>query len=381
MNTRRPLLKTLVATVLLALGSAHAVAQNLTIGVSVSSTGPAASLGIAQKNTIDLLPKTLGGMPVTYVVLDDASDPSQASKNARRLVDSNKVDAIIGSTTVPTSLAIAEVATEGKIPQIALAPFAPKQIQWVFPLPHGVGVMSAALFDEMKKRGTKTIAFIGFSDAYGEAWLKDVEKRAEQSGIKLVATERYARTDQSVTAQALKLIQTHPDAVFIAASGTPAALPMRALRERGYKGQFYQTHGAANNDFLRVAGNTDEGVILPTGLVLVAEQLPDSNPSKKVALTYLKAYEGKYGAGSRNPFGAYAHDAYLLLDKAVTVVGKKASPGTPEFRAALRDALEKTNALPLTHGTSTLSATDHSGFGEGARTLITIEKNTWKLLK
>ena len=379
---RRHFLATLSSALMLAFGGvSHAQAQTVTIGVSVSSTGPAASLGIAQKNTIELLPKTLGGLPVNYVVLDDASDPTAAGKNARRFADADKVDAIIGSTTVPTSLAVAEVAGEAKIPQIALAPFPPKQIQWVFPLPHGVGVMSAALFEEMKKRDTKSIAFIGFSDAYGEAWLKDVAKRAEASGIKLVAVERYARTDQSVTAQALKLVGQKPDAIFIAASGTPAALPMRALRERGFKGQFYQTHGAANNDFLRVAGNTDEGLILPTGLVLVAEQLPDSNPSKKVALSYLKAYEGKHGAGSRNPFGAYAHDAYLLLDKAVATVGKKAAPGTPEFRAALRDALEKTSNLPLTHGINTMSPTDHSGLGEGARVLITIEQNNWKLLK
>ncbi|NML26031.1 ABC transporter substrate-binding protein [Zoogloea dura] len=379
---RRQLLNSLSAACLLAFaGIGHAQAQTVTIGVSVSSTGPAASLGISQKNTIELLPKTLGGLPVNYVVLDDASDPTQAGKNARRFADADKVDAIIASTTVPTSLAVAEVASEAKIPQIALAPFAPKAIQWVFPLPHSISVMSSVLFDEMKKRDTKTIAFIGFSDAYGEAWLKDVEKRAEQNGIKLVAVERYARTDQSVTAQALKLTAQKPDAVFIAASGTPAALPMRALRERGFKGQFYQTHGAANNDFLRVAGNTDEGLVLPTGLVLVAEQLPDSNPSKKVALNYLKAYEGKHGAASRNPFGAYAQDAYLLLDKAVATVGKKAAPGTPEFRAALRDALEKTKDLPLTHGINTMSATDHSGLGDGARVLITIEKDSWKLLK
>ncbi len=379
---RRQLLTGISAAFALAFGGVSlAQAQTVTIGVSVSSTGPAASLGISQKNTIELLPKTLGGLPVNYVVLDDASDPSQASKNARRFADADKVDAIIASTTVPTSLAVAEVASEAKIPQIALAPFAPKAIQWVFPLPHSISVMSSVLFEEMKKRDTKTLAFIGFSDAYGEAWLKDVEKRAEQNGIKLVAVERYARTDQSVTAQALKLTAQKPDAVFIAASGTPAALPMRALRERGFKGQFYQTHGAANNDFLRVAGNTDEGLILPTGLVLVAEQLPDSNPSKKVALSYLKAYEGKHGAGSRNPFGAYAQDAYLLLDKAVATVGKKAAPGTPEFRAALRDALEKTKDLPLTHGLNTMSATDHSGLGEGARVLITIEKDSWKLLK
>lgn len=379
---RRHFLASLSAALLLALGASPlAAAQGVTVGVSVSSTGPAASLGIAQKNTIDLLPPTLGGRPVTYVLLDDASDPTAASRNARRFADAEHVDAIIGSTTVPTSLAIAEVANEAKIPQIALAPFAPKQLAWVFPLPHSVAVMSAALFEEMSRRGTRTLGFIGFSDAYGEAWLKDVEQRAAQHGIELVAVERYGRTDQSVTAQALKLLTRKPDAIFIAGSGTPAALPMRTLRERGYKGQFYQTHGAANNDFLRVAGSADEGVILPTGLVLVAEQLPDDHPSKPVALRYLTAYEGRYGAGSRNNFGAYAHDAYLLLDQAVARVDAQLAPGSAEFRSALRAALEQTRDQPLTHGLDTMSTTDHSGLGEGARVLITIEDNRWKLLQ
>ncbi|MDD2545914.1 MAG: ABC transporter substrate-binding protein [Burkholderiaceae bacterium] len=379
---RRHALSTLVAAAGLGLGlPTLAQAQTIQIGVTLSATGPAASLGIAEKNSIELLPKTLGGLPVNYIVLDDASDPSQAAKNARRFVDSDKVDAIIGSTTTPGSLAIAEVANESKTPQIALAPFAPKQIQWVFPLPQSVAVMSSALFDHMNKNGIKTIAFIGFSDAYGEAWLQDVQKSAEKNGIKLVGVERYARSDQSVTAQTLKLMQNNPQAVFVAASGTPAALPMRALRERGYKGQFYQTHGVANNDFLRVSGTSDEGAILPTGTILVAEQLPDSHPSKKVGLAYLQAYEGKHGAGSRSPFGAYAYDAYLVLDKAVTTALKKAKAGTPEFRGALRDAIEQTNNLPVTHGVITMSPTDHSGFGTDGRVLVSIEKNAWKLLK
>lgn len=377
---RRNALTALAIATTLAL-PALAQAQTVNVGVSLSTTGPAASLGIAEKNSIELLPKTLGGLPVNYIVLDDASDPSQAAKNARRFIDSDKVDAIIGSTTVPTSLAIAEAATASKTPQIALAPFEPKQIQWVFPLPHSVNVMSSALFEHMKANNVKTIAFIGFSDAYGEGWLQDVQKGAALHGIKVAAVERYARSDQSVTAQTLKLMQTNPQAVFIAASGTPAALPMRALRDRGYKGQFYQTHGVANNDFLRVSGAADEGVVLPTGNVLVAEQLPDNHPSKKPGLDYLKAYEGKYGAGSRSPFGAYAHDSYLVLDKAVAAVAKQAKPGSPEFRSALRDAIEKTNKLPVSHGVVTMSATDHSGLGVDGRVLVTIEKNAWKLLK
>lgn len=363
------------------MGAGMAQAQTVQIGVTLSTTGPAASLGIAEKNTVALLPKTLGGLPVNYVVLDDGTEPSQASKNARRFVDADKVDAMIGSSAVPTSLAVAEVATASKTPVIPLAPFVPKQADWIFPLPQSVSVMAEPLFEHMKAKGIGQIGFIGFADAYGESWLQEIRKGAEGNGIKLTDVERYGRTDQSVTAQALKLLQGNPQAIVIAASGTPGALPMRTLRERGYKGQFYQTHGVANNDFLRVAGASDKGMVLPVGPVLVAEQLPDAHPSKKVGTEYVKAYEAKYGPGSRSPFGGHFYDAYLVLDKAVAVAAQKAKPGTEQFRAALRDAIEATKGLPVTHGVVNMSPTDHSGLGKDARVLITPENGAWKLVQ
>lgn len=381
MNRRTMLRCAAMAICFQSTGYALAQPATVTIGVTLSTTGPAASLGIAEKNTIELLPKTLGGVPVNYIVLDDASDPTQAAKNARRFVESDKVDAIIGTSNVPGSIAVAEVANESKTAQIALAPFVPKQIQWVFPLPQAVSVMSSALFEHMKQSGVKTLGFVGFADAYGESWLQDVQKSAGQYGINVVAVERFARTDQTVTAQALKVLQAKPDAVLVAGSGTPSALPMRTLRERGYKGKFYQTHGVANNDFLRIAGSSDEGAILPTGSVLVVEQLADSEPSKKPGLAYVQAYEAKYGAGSRSPFGAYAQDAYLVLDQAVAVAVKKAKPGSAEFRAALRDAMEAVKDLPVTHGVISMSPTDHSGYSMTSRVLVTIEKKSWKLVK
>ena len=382
MNLRRSFLAMASAALMLSCATVtHAQAQSVKVGVTISATGPGASLGVAQRNTVELLPKTLGGLPVTYVVLDDATDPTQAAKNARRFVESDNVDVIIGSTTTPTSLAVAEVAHEAKVPQIGLAPYSAKQIQWTFSLPQTYSLMYAALFDELKKRNTKTIAYIGFSDALGDAALKEVERLSEQAGMRVVASERYARTDQSVTSQALKIVQSQADAVVFGASGTAAALPMRALRQRGYKGGFFQNHGVANNDFLRVAGDTGEGMVSPTGPVLVAEQLPDSHPSKAVALNYLKAYEAKHGAGSRSPFGAYAQDAYLLLDAAVRKVGSKAAPGTAAFRAAVRDALESTRELPVTHGVISMSPTDHAGLADRAAVLITIDSGAWKLLK
>lgn len=380
---RRTLIASAAATCLtLSLAGNHALAQNapVVVGVSVSSTGPAASLGIPEKQSIELMPKTLGGQPVKYVVLDDATDPSQAAKNARRLVESDKADVIIGSSAVPPSLAIAEVAAQSKTPQIALAPFTPKaeHLAWVFPLPQSVDVMGSAVFDDMQAKGFKTVAFIGFSDAWGESWLKALQAR-ERADFKIVASERYGRNDTSVTAQALKISAARPDAVLIGASGSPASLPMRALNERGYKGQIYQTHGIANNDYLRVAGKASQGAILPSGPVLVVEQLDDAHPSKAVGAAYVKLYEDKYGQGSRNNFGAYAWDAYLLLDSAVAKAATSAQPGTPAFRQALRDALEGTSNLAVTHGVINMTSSDHSGFDTRSRVLLEVDQGGWKL--
>lgn len=366
-----------------ALVMAMAAHAQIKIGVSLSATGPGAALGIAEKNTLEMLPKTLGGQPVDYIILDDSTDPATAGKNARRFIESDKVDAIIGSSTVPTSVAMLETAAAAKTPQLALAPFTakPEQHPWVFVMPQSVSLMGAAILEDLKARNVKKLGFIGFNDAWGESWVKELQAKLPAMGIAMPAVERYARADQSVTAQALKVMATNPDAVLVAASGTPGVLPMRTLRERGYKGQIYQTHGVANIDFLRLAGKNDEGVRLPTGPVLVAEQLPAEHPSKAVATGYVKQYEAKFGPNSRNNFGAYAYDAYLLLNAAVAVAAKRATPGTAEFRAALRDALESTANLPVTHGVISMSKQDHTGLDSRARVLVTIASDNWKLVK
>ena len=362
--------------------AASASAQDtVNIGISVSATGPAASLGVPERNTFELLPDTVGGLPAKYIILDDATDPSLAGRNARKLISNDQVDVIIGSSTTPTSLAIAQVAEELKVPQLGLAPFDTAANKWVFSVPQSYGVMYRAIFEEMKKRDIKKIAYIGFSDAQGEAGHREVSALATEFNIPLVANERYGRQDQSVTSQAVRINQQKPDAVLFGASGTGAALPMHALRKLGYEGLFFQNHGVANNDFLRVAGQAGEGMICPTGLVLVADQLDDQNPSKKVALEYVKLYEGKYGAGTLNPFGAYAYDAYLLLDHVISKAGTNAKPGTQEFRDSIRAGLEQVKDLPLTHGSSTMSASNHASLGSDAVVLIEIDQGKWKLLK
>ena len=356
------------------------------IGVTISTTGPAASLGIPQRNSIALLPTEVAGQKVEWIVLDDAGDSTKAVSNARKLLDENSVDALIGSSTTPASLALVDVAAEKKVPLISLAASAriiePMDAarHWVFKTPQNDSLMASAIADHMAAAGVKTVGFIGFNDAYGDGWLAVAEPALAAKGIKIVATEKYARSDTSVTGQVLKLVAAKPDAVLIAGAGTPAALPQKALHERGYAGKYYQTHGVANADFLRVGGKDVEDTVLPAGPVLVAAQLPDGNTIKGVALPYVTNYEKQNGAGSFATFGAHAFDAALLLEQAIPVALKTAKPGTPEFRAALRDALEAEKGVVLTHGISTMSPTDHNGFDTRARVMVTIKDGTWKLL-
>jgi branched-chain amino acid transport system substrate-binding protein len=356
---------------------------DITIGVSVSATGPAASLGIPEKQTFALLPQTVGGEKVKYIVLDDATDPSTAVKNARKLTGEDKVDAIIGSSATPTSMAILEVAFETRTPQIAMAPLPPAgdKAPWVFTTPQNFTQMAIAIAAHMAAHNVKTIGFIGYADPYGELWLKAIQGAVEGKGITISAIERYQRADTSVTGQALKLLAAKPDAILIAGSGTPAVLPQSTLIERGYKGKFYQTHGIANRDFLRVGGKNVEGTLFPVGPMLLAEQLADSHPSKKASLEYIKVYEAAHGANSRSTFGGHGWDAYLLLNRAVPEALKKAKPGTAEFRAALRDALENVKELAGVHGVFNMSAKDHNGFDGRAAIMATVENGDWKILK
>jgi branched-chain amino acid transport system substrate-binding protein len=364
--------------------SGSALAQ-IKVGVSVSATGPAASLGIPEKNSVALLPKTIAGMSVEYIVLDDATDPTTAVKNARKLVSEDHVDLLIGSTVTPNSLAMIDVAAESGTPMISMAASASivepvdAKRHWVFKTPQNDSQMTTAIISHMADHGVKSVAFIGFNDAYGEGWYRELAKLADTRKLKIVANERFARPDTSVTGQILKIMSANPDAVLIAGSGTPAALPQKTLKERGYKGKIYQTHGVANNDFLRVCGKDCEGTWLPAGPLLVAEQLPASNPVKKSALEYKNAYEHAYGAGSTSTFGGHAWDAGKLLANAVPAALKAGQPGTKEFRAGLRDAIERTKELPGAHGIFNMSASDHLGFDQRSRVMVEIAGGKWKL--
>lgn len=374
----------LLAAALSMIGATGAAQAQIKVGVTVSATGPAASLGIPEKNTIDLMPKTIGGQKIEYIVLDDGSDTTKAVANTRKLITEDKVDIVLGSTITPNSLAMIDVVAENQVPMISMAASArivepvDAKKRWVFKTPQNDIMMSLAIATHMAANGVKTVGFIGFADAYGEGWYGEFAKVAPLKGLQIIANERYARTDTAVTGQVLKIMAAKPDAVLIAGSGTPAALPQKTLKERGYTGKYYQTHGVANSDFLRVGGKDVEGTFLPAGPVLVADQLPASNPVRKSAQAYVAAYEAAHGKGSVSTFGAHAWDAGLLMTAAIPNALKKAKPGTQEFRAALRDAIEQVKDLPGAHGIFTMSPTDHLGLDQRSYVMVKIENGTWK---
>ncbi|MGF6596047.1 branched-chain amino acid transport system substrate-binding protein [Paraburkholderia sp. GAS448] len=353
------------------------------IGLVLSLTGPAASLGIPARDTVALLPKEMAGQKVEYLVLDDASDTTQAVQNTKKLISEEHVDAIIGSSITPNTLAIIDVIAEGQTPTISLASSA-KIIEpvdakrhWMFKTPQTDAMMASAIAEHASEHGVKTIAYIGQADALGDTFYAEVAKFAQLRGINLVANERFNRTDPSVTGQVLKIMAANPDAVVVGAAGTPAALPPKTLKSRGYKGLIYHNHGVGNNDFLRVCGADCNGTFLPASPVLVAAQLPEDHPAKRLALDYISRFEALHGAGSVSAFGSYTWDAGLLLGTAVPIALMAAAPGTTEFRQALRDALEATRGLATSNGIVNMSMTDHLGLDQRARVMVQIREGKW----
>lgn len=380
MISTRPRLNARVLAIALAV-AATASHADITIGVSLPLTGPASGLGIPMANGVKLWKKAIGGEDLKVLVLDDGGDPGKGAQNARRFVTEDKVDLILGSGATPVAIAMAEVAVDASTPQLAMspAPLPAGRDTWTFRIPHSNGIMAEAMVNHMKKAGVKTVGLIGYTDAYGESWVNELKPRLDKAGLKFVGAERFARTDTSVTAQALKLTAGQPDAIVVVASGSGAAMPQLALVDRGYKGKIYQTHAAATRDLIRVGGKGVEGALVSSAPMVVADQLPDNHPLKAEGMRFIQTYEQAYGVGTRNALGAHAWDALLLLEKAVPVALQKAKPGTPAFRAALRDALETIPAVVLTGGVLDYTASDHWGYRDDSGAIMKVVGGDWKL--
>ena len=376
--------KHFVAVAMLIASASLAHAQ-VRIGLMVSATGPTTAIGIPQKNTGDMLPKKMGNATVEYFQLDDGGDTTRAVQNIKKLISENNIDAMIGPSTTPNALAILDIIADAKVPVMAtvgtsavVEPIDAKK-RWVFKTTQNDDLIAAALIKHMVRNNVKTIGFVGFNDPYGENWYKVFSALAEKAGIKLVASERYARTDQSVTGQVLKLMAAKPDAVLIAAVGGPAVLPQATLFDQGYKGRIYQTHAVATEDFIRLGKEKVEGTVLAAGPMLVIDEIPDSNPTKKIAQAYIAAYEKQFGSKPAT-FGANTWDGGILLERAVPIALKSGKPGTEAFRTALRDALEMEREVIGTQGVFNMSATNHNGMDERARVLVLVKDGKFRLL-
>jgi len=372
--------KSALATACLLMASTTPAMADINIGASAALTGPAASLGVPVRNALALWPQEIGGHKIVLHVLDDAGDPTLATKNARRFVE-DKMDAIMGSANTPSTIAIAQVVREAGVPQLSPSPVELPEGRdfWTFRSAMNSDFFTEAIVGHLKRQGVKTVGFLGLIDAFGEVYLTALTKQAAPAGIKIVAVERFTRADTSIAGQALKITAAAPDAVIVVAVGGGAALPQKALAERGYKGRVYHTSASISPDFLRLAGKDANGVFVASGPEQLPEQMPTSNPGRAVALDFYKHYEAKFGAGSVTQFAANVYDLGLVLQQAVPLALKKAQPGTPEFRAALRDAIENSGGVTVTKGVLNYSATNHWGHGANARTMLVVQDGQWKL--
>ncbi|MBT9302464.1 ABC transporter substrate-binding protein [Pseudomonas sp. TAE6080] len=380
------LLKKAVSTLLLSAACVSLAQAQVTVGVITSAAGPLAMIGVPQKNTVALLPTQVGDQAIRYIALDDGSDPTATVKALKKLISEDNVDAIIGPSGSPNAIGVISFVAQAQVPLLSpvgtaavILPMTAEK-KWVFKTTQNDELIAKALFEHMARHQVKTLGLIGTADPYGENWAKVATALATEHGIKIVANERFQRQDTSITGQSLKVLAARPDAVLVAAPGSPAVMPQATLFDQGYRGQVYQTHGAALPDFLKLGGKKVEGTILAASLMLVLDEIPDSNPSKKIAADYTAAYEKLYGSKPAT-FGANTFDAGLLLQAAIPLAAAKAAPGTVEFRRALRDALESTHELAGTQGVYSMTPDDHSGFDERGRELIQVKNGTWTLLK
>jgi branched-chain amino acid transport system substrate-binding protein len=365
----------------LALPGLPAMAQTneIVIGITVTTTGPAAALGIPERNALEFVPKEISGVPLKVIVLDDGGDPTNATTNARRFVTESKADIIMGSSTTPPSVAVSNVANEAAIPHFGLAPFpiTPERAKWSVDMPQPVPIMGKVLYEHMKAHNIKTVGYIGYSDSYGDLWFNDFKNQGIPMGMTLVDEERFARPDTSVAGQVLKLVAANPDAVLVGASGTAAGLPQTALRERGYKGLIYQTHGAASMDFIRIAGPAAEGVIMASGPVMNPEGQPDSALTKKPGLALNAAYEAKYGPNSRSQFAGHSYDAFEVLKRVIPVALKAGKPGTPEFREGIRQAWLTEREIVASQGVYNFTEKDRYGLDDRSRIILTVKNGKY----
>jgi branched-chain amino acid transport system substrate-binding protein len=367
-------------------GPAHA--GEVKLGLILSLSGPISSIGVPYEKGIKAWEAgnhdKIGGNTLKVIEIDDASNADAASRAAKKLVEEDHVDVLMGTAGTPGSLAIYSVAAEAHVPMLFTGngSVPGPAGDWEITIPQPTPLMVSADIAYMKAHNIHRVAFIGFSDVWGDTVYNALLQTAKPAGIEVISNERYARPDTSVTPQILKIMALHPDAVLTGGSGSPGALPHLALAERGYTGPEFASHAVVNSEFVRVGGKAVEGVIAPTGPEVVAEQLPDSNPIKAVSMEYRKLFKEANGVEATDAFPCYAYDAFLLMaDGIKRVAAKGIAPGTPEYRTALRDALVSTHELVGTQAVYDFTPGQRFGTDDRSRVLVQLEHGKWQLVQ
>jgi branched-chain amino acid transport system substrate-binding protein len=366
----------------IAISAAHA---EIKIGFVTSLSGAGSSIGIPYSRGIAAAyayGSEVNGEKIRLIQLDDASDPSAATRNARKLVEEENVDLLIGTATAPSTIAMAGIANELKVPMVAISPltlqFGSTGEQWVVTIPQPAPLLVKFIADRMKRDSVKNIGYIGFSDAWGDLVYNGAKTAESSGGAKVLTDERYARTDTSVTGQILRILAAQPDAVLIGGSGTQGALPLLTLTERGFKGKIYGTGALVNADFVRLGGKAAEGIQVSTGPIIVAEQLPDNHFAKKLALEFRKIYQTVNGMTTTDGFSAYSFDAWLVFTTAAARALTTAKPGSPEFRKALRDEILSTKELAGVHAVYNFRQGDVYGVDDRSLVVVRLIDGAWK---
>jgi branched-chain amino acid transport system substrate-binding protein len=365
------------------LATTAAQATDITVGFVTSLSGPAASIGVNYDKGMKAAyawRSSVGGKKIKLINLDDGSDPSAATQNARKLVQQDHVDFMIGTSSAPGTNAMLAVANELKVPFAAISPVnlpMPVEQPWGIAMPQTPALMVKVIADRMKRDGIKTAGYIGFSDSWGDL-VYNGAKAAEKDGAPAITTnERYARTDTTVTAQALKVIATRPDAMLDGGSATQGALPLLELRKLGFKGPFFGTPSLLNRDFVRIGAQAAEGVQVSAGPVIVTGQLPEEHFAKKIGATFHEVFKIVNGTDADDGFSGYAFDAWVVFLKAAEVALAKAEPGTQEFRQALMDAIYANHDVAGVHAVYNFTPKSYYGVDERSLVVVKLVNGNW----
>jgi branched-chain amino acid transport system substrate-binding protein len=376
-NMRRIALA-LTAVAGLAFGATAASAQDITVGFVTSLSGAASSIGLNYEKGINAAyayQSEVGGHKINLIKLDDGSDPSAATQDARKLAQQNHVDLMIGTSSAPGTNAMLTVAGELKVPFIGISPVSlpipASGHPWGIAVPQTPNLMVKVIADRMKREDIKTVGFIGFTDSWGDLVYNGAKAAEKVGDPEVTSNERYARTDTSVTAQALKVISTKPDALLDGGSATQAALPLLEMRKFGFKGNFYGTPALLNRDFVRIGGEAAEGVQVSAGPVIVTSQLPDSHFAKKIGTSFHDIFRQVNNAEADDGFSGYSFDGWLIFLNAAKVALKTAQPGTPEFQEALMQAIYADKDLAGVH--AIYNFTPNSYYGVDERSLVVVK--------